>query len=470
MKAYPMIAVLAVMVAALLLLDHFKPEVLLSPTECNTIDSLRTYVFILETQKPKAESAKTDRYEAEALGVGRVLLYVLHDSTNTMLQEGDTIIARTRIRRGGKTGRFDYGQYLRRQGIVGTAYINPKGRSTICELRRAQQPPAVSLQRRLYDRLAMSGLSGDELATTGALTLGYKEDLDPALRRRFQASGAAHVLAVSGLHTGIIYMLLTALLSVGGRVRPRHEDMVGRSIVSGIVIAVMWGYAWLTGLTPSVVRCVVMITLVEAGKVFYRHSPTLNTIAAAAVWILIVRPLDLWSLSFQLSFAATAAIVIIAQDWERVLHTQEWTNRLPGKLLHWLAGTIIVSLAAQLGTLPITMYTFGQVSNYFLLTNLIVLPLATFLVPCGLAGIALGGTLMGKAVGYVTYGIAWAMNHAVGWIERLPGSCTDVQISLPMMLLLYATIGMGWLTIHKSLWWLVGVIISLTTFCILHTL
>ena len=169
-------------------------------------------------------------------------------------------------------------------------------------------------------------------------------------------------------------------------------------------------------MTPSVVRCVVMVTLVEIGKMLYRHSLTLNTIAAAAVLILMVRPLDLWSLSFQLSFAATAAIVIMAKDFERRIHSRKWEEHLYGKALSWIAGTVIISLAAQLGTLPITMYTFGQVSNYFLLTNLLVLPLATILVPCGLVSIALGGSWIGVWISKVTFALAWLMNYTVGWM------------------------------------------------------
>ena len=462
MKSYPMIAVLAVVIAVLLLLDAYKPSALLYQTEYEGIDSLRTYRFVL-SGTPR-DTKRCWRFATEQ----RVLLYIPRDSTRACPQAGDTVIARTRIRRGGQIGGFNYGLYLRRQGIIGTAYAGKRYR--LAAVGDTTAHPEQPLQQRLYHRLADSGLSGDELATTGALTLGYKEDLDPELKRRFQVSGAAHVLAVSGLHTGIIYFLLTGLLTLGGRVRPPHEDILGRGLMAALIIAVMWGYAWLTGLTPSVVRCVVMVTLVELGKVLYRNSPTLNTIAAAAVLILLVRPLDLWSISFQLSFAATAAIVIFAQDLGEIVQYNNLRSTPRGLLINKVIGTVIVSLAAQLGTLPVTLYTFGRLSNYFLLTNLMVLPLATALVPCGLASVALGGTLLGKIVGYITFGLAWLMNHAVGWIESLPGSDSEAHISLPMAALLYAALAMGWLTLHKSLWWLAGVAAAMITFCILYTL
>ena len=295
-----------------------------------------------------------------------------------------------------------------------------------------------AMQERLYGRFQAGGLSGDELATVGALTLGYKEGLDKELRRHFQAAGAAHVLAVSGLHTGIIYGVLLWLLTLGGRVKPMYENRAGRWTISIVIIAAMWFYAWLTGMTPSVVRAVVMVTIFEVGRMAYRQAFSLNTIAAAAVLILLVKPTDLWSVSFQLSFTATAAIVLFARACERWLHRLNWRNTLIGKAAAWISGTIIVSIAAQLGTLPLTMYYFGQISTYFLLANLIVLPLATFLVPCGLISIALGGSVVGIAFSKITWALAWTMNHAVGWIESLPGSTVPVSISWWMVLLYYA--------------------------------
>lgn len=286
----------------------------------------------------------------------------------------------------------------------------------------ARQTPNV-MQERLYHRLFRAGLHGDELATVGALTLGYKQGLDKELKRHFQASGAAHVLAVSGLHTGILYGLVWWLLTLGGRFKPRYENRAGRWTVSLIIIAVMWAYAWLTGMTPSVVRAVIMVTMVEISRMAYRDPISLNSIAAAAVLILIFRPTDLWSVSFQLSFAATTAIVLMADSMGTIIHYSHLRSRFWGRIINRIIGMMLVSLAAQLGTLPITIYYFHQVSTYFLLTNLIVLPLATLLVPFGMVTVALGGSWLGIVFGYVTQTLAWLMNHSVEWIESLPG-CT----------------------------------------------
>lgn len=406
LRAYPMIVLLLPLVAAILVFDHFRP---FEPQ----LEEEKVYGFVIESA-PKA-TAKCERFETKVIGVRELgikgletYLYLLRDSTRALPNWGDTVVAKTQIEWSRRTGRAFAARYV----------VLPA------------KEHKVPLQTRLYRRLADTGLSGDELATTGALTLGYKDDIDPEVRRHFQASGAAHVLAVSGLHTGILYGLVLWLLTLGGRFKPLYENQLGRCMISGVVIAVMWGYAWLTGMTPSVVRAVMMVTIFEVGRMLYRQAFSLNTIAAAAVLILAIRPTDLWSVSFQLSFAATTAIVSLTH----ALPLRE--GRLP-RIVKYVVGILVVSVAAQLGTLPITMHYFGQISCYFLLTNLLVLPIATVLVPCGLITMVLGGSWLGMMMGKITYGLAWAMNHSVGWIERLPGSTVSVHIGLGMVVVYY---------------------------------
>ena len=455
-RAYPMLVLLLPLVAAILLCYYcYWPVNLLSSTECDTLDSLHMYAFVLEGE-PRP-TAHCERFEAQLIArwdtaqgewqpaKGQVLLYVARDSI--MPQTGDTLLTRTRLRRGGMIGDFDYGMYLRRQGIIGTAYVR---KYTALRHQPSAGSRVPSLQQRLYRRLAAAGLEGDESATVGALTLGYKEDLDPELKHRFQASGAAHVLAVSGLHTGIIYGLLLWLFTLGGRFRPRYENATGRRIISMLIISVMWFYAWLTGMTPSVVRAVLMVTICEIARMAYRPAISVNTIAGAGVLILLARPLDLWSVSFQLSFAATFAIVLIAKQMELYIHRKDWMHSKKGRFFSWIMGTVIISLAAQIGTLPITMYTFGQVSPYFLLTNLIVLPLATILVPFGLISIALGGSSIGIFFSHVTGGVAWLMNRSVEWIESLPGSTVPAHINEWMIVLYYGLLLLFYVLVIKK--------------------
>lgn len=418
-----MILLLLPLVVAILLCER---QGVFYPPEKALYDSLYVHTFVL-TSEAKS-TTQCERYEAQTYG-GNVYVYMQRDSTHTLPQKGDTLIATTRIRKAEPLGAFDYRRYLLRQGIIGTAFVN---KYTLHPCSTHTQP----LQKRLYNRLASAGLTSDELATVGALTLGYKEDLDPTLKQHFQASGAAHVLAVSGLHTGIIYALLIAILTLGGRIRPMYENQIGRCVISLSIIAAMWAYAWLTGLTPSVVRAVVMVTIVETGRMCYRYGISINSIAAAAVLILLARPLDLWNVGFQLSFTATFAIVVLAKECEKFIHRSAW-KRKSGRIGAWIIGILIISVAAQLGTLALTMYYFGYVSTYFLLTNLIVLPIAILLVPCGLVSLVLGSSVIGIWFSKLTSALAWLMNHSVGWIESLPGSTWPVSISLTMVFIYY---------------------------------
>ena len=410
-----MVVLLLPLVAAILLLNHYHSLFPVSDAEP------QKYGFII--QSAPTSTAKCERYETKVTGCNglEVYLYLLRDSTRVLPSYGDTLVACTRIEWRRMTGRAFAAKYL------------------VLSARTHDEP----LQVRLYRRLAAAGVSGEELATTGALTLGYKDDIDPETKRHFQASGAAHVLAVSGLHTGIIYMLLLGVLTLGGRLKPMHENRFGRWTISMIIIAAMWAYAWLTGMTPSVVRAVLMVTLVEIGRMAYKQSLSINTIAAAAVLILLVKPTDLWSVSFQLSFAATTAIVGLTPT----LPLREGRG---ARIVNYSLGIIIVSLAALLGTMPIGMYCFHQVSTYFLLTNLIVLPLATLLVPCGLATIVMGGSMIGVWIGKITWALAWMMNHATAWIESLPGSTVSAHVNGGMVLLYYVFFLLFWAFLSKK--------------------
>ena len=483
LRRYPM-TVLLLPLAATILLCYYtgKPIDLLRDTDVNYLDSLQVFRMVV-TDYPREHAksvsvetrvpARVDSGRVKAAS-GRVMVYLVPDSTDAArsreallgMQIGDTLLVRTRVQRGSVLGRFDYGKYLRMQGIAGTAMVWKDQWRCLPGASDVSRWHPRRWQRALYGRYRALGIEGDELATLGALTLGYKEDLEPDLKRSFQCAGAAHVLAVSGLHTGIIYAVVLALLTLGGRCKPMYSNRLGRCALSMAVIAVMWAYALLTGLTPSVVRSVVMLTAVEAGRMCYRRGTLLNTVLFAAWLILLVRPRDLFSVSFQLSFAAVAAIVLLAPD-SPISHAAPTLGRRMGrKVANYVFGLLAVSLAAQLGTLPLTLHYFGLCSNYFMLTNLIVLPLAWLIVLAGFATLLLGfipyvGVWMAKG----TSGLVWLLNHAVGWVESLPGATTALRISVPMAALLYVAIACGYWGVKRSLLWMIPTALSLAAFC-----
>ncbi len=487
----PMVTLLVAVVAVILCCyyTHF-PVNLLADTEADYLDSLHTYEVVL--QDYPSPHTKTWRYTAEVLAVadsevvpaaGRVYFYLRKDSLRAMPTLGDTLLVRTRIRRGGLLGDFDYGLYLRRQGIVGQAFASSRQWRIVATHSPKESPfSPLRWQHNLLGRYRSAGIQGAELGTVAALTLGYKEDLDPDIERSFQKAGAAHILAVSGLHTGIIYTLLVALLTLGGRVRPMYEQRIWQAVLSTLILIGLWAYAVMTGGTPSVVRSVLMLSLVEVGQVLHRQAFSLNTLAAAAVLILIVRPLDLFSVSFQLSFAAVLGILMLQPLLVSRLPAggkkkQRWLLIIR-RIGNYLLGIVAVSVAAQVATLPLALYYFGQCANYFLLTNLIVIPLAFVIVSLGVLLLAVSGAAtMGGAGAVLVQGVAamlnlsvWFLNGSVGWIERLSGSVTTMRISLPMVFLLYGAIVAGYLSLRRNLWYLLPCGGCLILFCYLYTI
>lgn len=428
LRARPFLVLLVpLMVVILLLPDKW----LLRDTEVEWLGE--EYTFQARITDYPVERAKTYRLTADVTAVhdtaweatrGRVYLYMAKDSTVAALQPNELIVFRGKVRRPDSIGAFDYATYLRRQGIAGTAYVGTRkwhaiGTSSRWSLRIA----AKQLQHRLVNRYREVGISGNELGTLAALTLGYREELDPGVRQAFQRAGAAHVLAVSGLHTGIIYAVLWVLLTGFGLWTPLYEQKWRRRVLSVVIIVAMWGYALLTGLTPSVVRSVIMVTIMQTAYMCYRNPLSLNSVAAAAFLILMVRPTDLYSVSFQLSFAAVTAILLICPKAIRIPIRQKWLS-VP---VNWAVNLMMVSIAAQLGTMPFTLYYFRQCSNYFLLTNLLVILLATIVTMLAFALLTVGWIPgVGEVIGFVIQWGVWLLNAVTAWIEGLPGAVTII--------------------------------------------
>jgi len=402
-------------------------------------DTTRSMYTIALLSMPQ-ERAKTYRYEAQVLdGLEthpKVYVYIHKDSLDWMPHLGDTLLVYTCWKHPGTLNGRDLSTYLYRQGISGTGYVAQWAWTYVSRNQKPWWKSSRAWQQRLIDRYRELGISGRELATLSALTLGYREDLDEDTQRQFAAAGAMHVLAVSGLHTNILLKVLMAFVTLFGLRKPLYEQR-GRRIMQGVVVmAALVAYAFLTGCTPSVVRSVVMSCLMIVALVTNRQGQMLNTVLAAAFLILVFRPMDLMSMSFQLSFAAVIAIVLFADGWNTICGHGYWR------------GIIGMSIAAMIGTMPITLYYYGQISNYFLLTNLIVLPLAWAMMVGGLITLTLGWWLpLGKALAWLLNGITWLMNEGVGWIESLPWSTTQVVLSpigLALLMAVNLTILIAW--------------------------
>lgn len=432
-----------------------KPLNLLKDTEVDYIG--KDTVLAMRLQSDGQERAKTIRYEAEMEGGGKVLLYLQKDSM-PMPVMGDVLLVETQVRRGGKSGKFDYGLYLRRQGIVGTCWALRRNWQLIGhEDDMGLKGLAKRSQYFLYQQYRKMGIEGQELGIISALTLGYREDLDKDVQRAFSASGAMHVLAVSGLHTGIVWGIVMWILTLGVLYKPLWEDKFRRWLLNISTIVLIWAYAFLTGLSPSVMRSALMLTFWALSSLLEQQTSRWNPLLAAAVVILIVNPLALWSVSFQLSFAAVAGIMLFGSSMQQAVVSK-------GRVWQSVSGLLIVSLAAQLGTMPLTLHYFGQTSNYFALTNLIVVPMAGILLSLGFSTLAMSWCAVGEWLGWATKWCTWLLNQAVQWIESLPYSTTHMHLSEWGVIGLYGAIICGLLMMRGGKvhwWWIIGVIICL---------
>ena len=432
-----------------------RPLNLLKDTEVDYLDS--DTVLAMHLLSEGQEREKTIRYEAEVEGGSRVLLYLQKDSVSMPVM-GDVLMVQTQVRRGGQLGDFDYGMYLRRQGIAGSCWANRRNWQVIGhEEDRSLLTIAKRCQCRLHEQYRQMGIEGKELGILSALTLGYRENLDKGVQRSFSVSGAMHVLAVSGLHTGIVWGIVVWLLTLGGWFKPLWEEKWKRWLLNIIAIVLIWMYAFVTGLSPSVMRSALMLSFWALSGLLEKQISRWNPLLSAAVIILIINPLALWSVSSQLSFAAVAGIMLIGQKMQRSIS-------LKGRMLQYVGGLMLVSVAAQIATMPLTMHYFGQTSNYFALTNLVVIPMAGVLLVLGFGTLAMSWCVIGEWLGVVTKWCTWLLRDVVERIEGLPFSSTQISLESGSVFCLYGAIVCGLMMMRGAKidwWWLIGVVLSL---------
>ena len=259
------------------------------------------------------------------------------------------------------------------------------------------------------------GFQGDDFAVLSALTVGYKEGLSEEIRESFSVSGSSHVLALSGLHIGFLYALLWFCLRwLPGRWRAMA---VLRTL---LIIAFLWGFAFFTGLSASVVRSVFMFSLFALSGLSRRKNFSLNTLSAVAFFMLLCRPVWLFDVGFQLSFCAVTAILLLQPRIYR------WFPGVHSRIGHYLCSLMSVSIAAQIGTAPLVLLYFSRFSTHFLLTNLLVIPLVSFIMYTTV--IMLLFTLYFPLQSIIAIGVKWLiglLNSCVRWVEQLPWASFD---------------------------------------------
>ena len=258
----------------------------------------------------------------------------------------------------------------------------------------------------LLDRMYDSGVDGDAYAVVAAMALGDKSALTHELRDTYSVSGASHVLALSGLHLGIIYCMLWLLFP------HRRWPAVSQTII----LIVMWLYVLLVGMPVSVVRSAVMLTVYGLLSISHRNKMSVNALAFTAIVMLMWNPEWLFDIGFQLSFMAVLAILLFVPVFEDVFSAKYLQEH---RLVRYVWGLVAVSVSAQIGVAPLLAYYFGRLSTYFLLTNFIVLPAAYIILGFSLI------VLLFPSLAYILLYIVDTLNAVLFRITAIPGSSID---------------------------------------------
>ena len=280
----------------------------------------------------------------------------------------------------------------------------------------------LNQRSRLLQRLESAGLTTDGYAVVAAMALGDKSALTHDLKDTYSRTGASHVLALSGLHLGIIYTLLSMLV-VGRR---------WQTVTQVIMIISIWAFVFLVGMPTSVVRAAVMLTVYALLALGHRRRMSVNTLAFTAIAMLLVSPRALFDVGFQMSFMAVFCILLFVPLFLRPVSARYLMTH---RLARWLLSMVAVSVAAQIGVAPLIAYYFGRFSCYFLLTNFIVIPAATAILYLTLA------TLLLPPLGIVLSWVVTGLNATLLYIAAMPGATIDgLHPSVGLTVSLYGVI------------------------------
>ncbi len=302
----------------------------------------------------------------------------------------------------------------------------------------------ISIQLRRYlDRVLKERVpSQREYSIASALVLGVKDELDNAVRDSYAATGTMHVLAVSGLHVGLLFAVLMLLFNKVN-LGPKQRWLYGTVVLGGL-----WLYAFVTGLSPSVLRAVLMFSLVTVSLVISRRHNVYNTLAIAAAILLFINPYYLFEVGFQLSFLAVLGIVALQPGIYSLLEVNKW---LPDKVWELIS----IAVAAQLITLPLGIYYFHQFPVYFWIANVFVVPAATLVLYTGMAALAVSWLPWISDVAFALhFGLIWLMNEFNVVLSNLPYAVLNgMDISVLQTWLLYSLLALFVLFLmYKRLW------------------
>lgn len=364
---------------------------------------------------------------------GNLLLYFRKNKQPPDISYGSQLLIQKNLQpitNSGNPGAFDYRQYCTFQGIHHQVFLQEGEYRLLATIGLSFFTNTLIRTQTALLTILRKWIPGKkEQGVAEALLIGYREDLDKDLVQAYSNTGVVHIIAISGLHLGMIYGLLLVIL------KPFRKYKVIRIIRPAILLLVLWGFSFLAGMAPSILRSVVMFSFIIIGEGLGRRTQVLNTLAASAFCLLIYNPYFLWDVGFQLSYTAVTSIVIFMQPIYRSIY-------LENPLLRNLWQLNAVTLAAQILTLPVVLYYFHQFPNLFLFTNFIAVPLSGFILYGELFLLLVHKLIFvneftGKMISFLIH----QLNQLIENTHRLPFAVTgNISFSLTQALMLYGVL------------------------------
>ena len=392
------------------------------------------------SQRYFAEVAEYNSYKAS----GKIILNQSIDSTFQKLQVDDELMVFTpkdEIKSPLNLYQFNYKNYLEIQGVYHQLKLNANNHIVLENSSRTIKGYATSLRQNIITKLEQANFGNAELGIIQALLLGQRDTISTETYTDYKNAGAVHILAVSGLHIGILLLFLEFML------RPMELLPNGKTFKLVVIVVLLWGFAFLAGLSASVIRAVTMFSFVAYALYLNRPSNTFNILALSMFFILLVfDPMLLFHVGFQMSYAAVFAIVWVYPILQKFWYPKNWLIRRVWQLLS-------VSIAAQVGVLPISLYYFHQFPGLFFISNLFIVPFLGLILGFGIIVIVLIVLniapnsfieLYNSIIGLMNSVIKWVAQQEAFIFRNIPFD--SVQLVLTYCLL----ISMIWMLTKKT--------------------
>lgn len=402
-----------------------------------------------KTRSVKAEArvvAVADTSGNTASASGNLLIYLEPSPKSDSLRYGHQLLISSSLQeiQGSKNpGAFNYAEYAAMQGFYHQVFLKDKDYIVLAGKEINPVWKVIYNSREFVLSVLRQNVSDDAkiIGIAEALLIGYKEDLDKEIVQSYTNTGVVHIIAISGLHLGLIYISLVWLVEKLPYIRRSKWAKVL------IILFCLWFFSLLTGAPPSVQRSAVMFTCIVIGKYFYRQASIFNSLASSGFILIWFNPFLLWDVGFQLSYLAVTGIILLQPRFSKWIYMPPRSLK---KIRNWpynfakgVWSLITASLAAQLFTMPLSLYYFHQMPLTFLFTNIMAVPLSTVILYIELLLLMVSSLspVAGFVGSVITYLIRF-LNWFILLFDAIPYSTVDhIYSNLITTLLLFAALG-----------------------------